>query len=384
MNEYEKRKVAITRHQSGERITSIVNSLGKTRQWFYNWLKRYQARTDENSWYLDNSKAPKKNPTKIDSDLEQQILDIRRELDGRNYSQIGAIAIQYEFHHRKLKPPPVWTINRVIARHGLNKIPLKVKKHHDYPDLFISTHQMDLVGPRYIKGDGRFYSFNIIDVETHTCFTKPIRTKSSCEILNAIATFWHQYGFPDALQMDNELSFRGSNRYPRSFGSVIRFALSQGVAPVFIPVKEPWRNGIIEKFNDTYQKRFLRKITFLSFEHLFKESILFNEFHNSNHRYSTQQHKTPIEASKLLGGRTRYNGNIHNQQKIPLESGVVYYIRFIRSDLKLRIATESFLMDESLKYSYVVAEVNIDNQCLVVRQNGEIKHLFPYHTSIDW
>jgi len=47
----------------------------------------------------------------IDSDLEQLILEIRLELDGRNYSQIGAIAIQYEFDHRKLKPPPIWTIN---------------------------------------------------------------------------------------------------------------------------------------------------------------------------------------------------------------------------------------------------------------------------------
>jgi putative transposase len=109
-----------------------------------------------------------------------------------------------------------------------------------------------------------------------------------------------------------------------------------------MPVKEPWRNGIIEKFNDTYAKWFLRKITFSSFEHLFKKPILFNEFHNSNHRYSLQQHNTPNEASKLLGERTRHNGNIHNQQKIPLETGVVYFIRFIRSDLKLRIATESF------------------------------------------
>lgn len=384
MNEYEKRKVAIKRYHTGEKITSIVKSLGKSRQWFYNWLKSYQERVDETCWYLDKSKAPKKKPSKIDGDTEQQILDIRRELDGRRYSQIGAIAIQYEFRNRKIEPPPVWTINRVIARNGLNKAQPKVKKGHDYPELFLSTHQMDLVGPRYIRGDGRFYSFNIIDIETHTCFTKPIRTKSSDEIVNAIAEFWHQYGFPDALQMDNELSFRGSNRYPRSFGSVIRFALSQGVAPVFIPIKEPWRNGVIEKFNDTYQKRFLRATTFSSFEHLLEESIGFNEFHNSHHRYSTQGNKTPNEASKLFGTRSRYNENIHKLNKIPLETGIVYFIRFIRSDLKLRLFAESFKVDESLKYSYIVAEVNIDNQCLVVRQKMEIKHVFPFLTSVDW
>jgi len=384
MDKYEKRKVAITRYQLGDKISVIAKSLGKTRQWFYNWLSRYQEREDETSWYLDKSKAPKSKPSRIDRDLEQQILDIRQELDGRNYSQIGAIAIQYEFRNRKIDPPAVWTINRVIARHGLNKAQPRVKKSHDYPELFLSTQQMDLVGPRYIKGDGRFYSFNIIDIETHTCFTKPIRTKSSKEIVNAIAAFWHQYGFPDALQMDNELSFRGSNRHPRSFGSVVRFALSQNVAPVFIPIKEPWRNGIIEKFNDTYQKRFLGSTTFLNFEHLLGESTNFNNFHNSHHRYSTQGHKTPNEASNLCFEKTRYNDNIHLQDKIPLETGVVYFIRFIRSDLKLKLPTESFTVNETLKYSYVVAEINIDTQSLDVRQNGEIKQSLPYLTPVDW
>lgn len=384
MNEYDKRKSAITSYQSGEKVTTIVKTLGKTRQWFYNWLKRYEMRIDEETWFKDNSKAPKKKPTKIDLELEKQIIEIRKKLDSRNYSQIGAIAIQYEFHDKKEEPPPIWTINRVISRHGLNKVQKQNKKNHNYPKIFMSTHQMDLVGPRYITGDGRFYSVNIIDIETHVCYTKPIRTKSSNEILVAIAEFWHEYGLPDALQMDNELSFRGSNRYPRSFGSIVKFALSIGVAPVFIPIREPCRNGIIEKFNDTYQKRFLRKITFLNFDHLLKESVIFNEYHNSTHRYSTQQQKTPNEASKLLGEKVYYNGNIHKEKKIPLETGVIYYIRFIRSDLKLIIASEIFLVDELLKYSYVVAEVNIDNQCLIVRQNGEIKMVFSYLTPVDW
>jgi hypothetical protein len=28
---------------------------------------------------------------------------------------------------------------------------------------------MDLVGPRYIKGDGRFYSLNVMDLNFRTC-----------------------------------------------------------------------------------------------------------------------------------------------------------------------------------------------------------------------
>ena len=384
MNEYEKRKVAITRYQSGEKITLIVNSLGKTRQWFYNWLKRYELREDESTWFIDQSRAPQSKPSKLDVMIEQQILDIRKELDASHFAQTGAIAIQYEFRNRKLKPPPIWTINRVISKHGLNKVAPMLKANRDYPELFVQTHQMDLVGPRYIKGNGRFYSINIIDIGTHIGYAKPIRTKSSKEIVTAIAEFWHLYGLPDALQMDNELAFRGSNRYPRSFGSVVRFALSQSVAPVFIPVKEPWRNGIIEKFNHTYEKRFLKAKTFANFEELTSENNQFIPFHNSTHRYSSQGHKTPDEVAKLDEHRIYYNENTHELESIPLVNGVIYFIRFIRSDLKLSLPTECFKVDESLKYSYVIAEINLDTQSLIIRQNLEIKHVFPYRTPIDW
>ena len=61
----------------------------------------------------------------------------------------------------------------------------------------------------------------------------------SAGIARSIACLWARHDIPDALQMDNELAFRGSNRYPRCFSVVVRFALALGVSPVFILVKEP-------------------------------------------------------------------------------------------------------------------------------------------------
>ncbi len=384
MNEYEKRKEAIIRYESGEKITSIVKSLHKSRQWFYNWLNRYHNRSDEDSWYLGYSTAPRIKPTKINDLEERQVLLVRQGLEDQHFAQTGAIAIQYELYKRGIQPPPVWTINRIIARHGLNKQSPKRKQTKDYPELFIHTHQMDLVGPRYIKGDGRFYSVNIIDTISHNCYLKPIRVKSSTEILTVVVDYWRTHGMPDALQMDNELAFRGSNRYPRSFGSVVRFALSQGVAPVFIPIQEPWRNGMIEKFNNTYDKRFFRCQSFANFIQLSEASTKFIVFHNANHRYSSQNHKTPNEIDKAMPSSILYQGDVHLQKRIPLETGCVNFIRFIRSNLLLQLPTESFKVKKELKYSYVVAEVNIDNQCLVIRQNNEIIQIIDYRTPVDW
>lgn len=391
MKEYQQRQEAINRYLQGEKITAIAFQLGKSRKWVHDWINRYTINPASVDWFKDQSKAPQKVKRVLADETESQILFIRKELMKEKMAQIGAISIQYECERRGIKPiPAVWTINRVIARHGLNKQTSFQKAPKDYPDLFWHTHQMDLVGPRYIKGDGKFYSVNLIDTTTRSCFVKAVRTKSSESIVQAIASFWQTHGMPDALQMDNELAFRGSNRYPRSFGSVVRFALSQGVAPVFIPVSEPWRNGIIEKFNHTYQQKFLQKQIFKNLDELSVHEKSFIDFHNSHHRYSSLMHKTPNETNLLSLPPLYYKEIIHlpdlkSEIKIPLTKGCVYYIRFIRSDLKLYLANESFILKPELKYSYVVAEINIDNHTLVIRQNNEIIQLFHYPMdAVSW
>ena len=390
MKEYEQRQEAIRRYLAGEKVIKIAQSLKKSRKWLHTWIKRFNERKDSN-WFEDLSKAPLNIKTTLNEETEQQILLIRKELMNEKMAQIGAISIQYEFERRGIKPiPDVWTINRVISKNGLSKQVSNHKKTKDYPELYWHVHQMDLVGPRYIKGDGKFYSINIIDITTHSCFVKAARTKSSNNIVDALATFWKTHGLPDALQMDNELAFRGSNLYPRSFGAVVRFALSQGVAVIFIPIAEPWRNGIIEKFNDTYQLRFLRAYNFGNLEQLSQKEQLFIDFHNNHHRYSSQSHKTPNEAKALQMPAILYKGIEHlpslkNEIIISLTKGCIYYIRFIRSDLKLYLLNEIFIVKESLKYSYVVAEINIENQTLIIRQNYEIIQTFKYEiTAVNW
>jgi putative transposase len=392
MHEYQQRQEAIRQYLQGEKVAVIARSLSKSRKWVHHWINRYTNNTSNRNWFENESKAPKNTNRTLGIETEQQILLIRQELMKEKMAQIGAISIQYECERRGIKPvPPVWTINRVIAKHGLSKQVTLQKAPKEYPDLFWHTHQLDLVGPRYIKGDGKFYSVNLIDTTTHSCFTKATRTKATEGIVETIASFWKTHGMPDALQMDNELAFRGSNRYPRSFGNVVRFALSQGVAPVFIPNGEPWRNGIIEKFNHTYQRRFLQSRIFSGLEELSMHEQSFINFHNNFHRYSSQSHKTPNEAKASSLKPVLYNGTIHlpslkpKKSLIPLTRGCVYYIRFIRSDHKLYLPNDTFTLKPTLKYSYVVAEINIDNQNLVIRQNDEIIQKFPYQMeAVSW
>ncbi len=51
---------------------------------------------------------------------------------------------------------------------------------------------------------------------------------------------------------------------------------------MFIPPREPWRNGTIEHFNNTFQQRFFRQERFDGLPHLIERTMAFERFHNSS------------------------------------------------------------------------------------------------------
>jgi hypothetical protein len=186
-------------------------------------------------------------------------------------------------------------------------------------------------------------------------------------------------GMPDFLQMDNALTFRGSNRYPRSFGLVIRLCLYYGVTPVFIPIKEPWRNGVIESFNDSYDKNFYRRQWFASYSALKRQSKNFQRFHNKHHRYSCLKGKTPLEA---IAGLDEVPQILPSAVKLPnldhIPEGRIVLIRFIRSNRMLDIFTEKFEVPHSLVYCYVKAEIDTSLHSIELFLGDELITSFDY------
>jgi putative transposase len=234
-----------------------------------------------------------------------------------------------------------------------------------------------LVGPRYIKGDGRFYSFNVIDLFDRMAYIESQRTKQDMQVAGSLIRSWKVLGPPDYLQLDNELSFRGSNRHPRSFGLVIKSCLYFGVQPVFIPISEPWRNGVIEKFNDTYNKKFFRRQWFNSYAHQKRQSKNFQTYHNRHHRYSFLKGRTPGECRSKFD-TTRLGPNTKLPVDKEFSNGNVILIRFIRSNGILDIFGEKFTIPKDLIYSYVKAVIVTKIQQLQVYLGDELVTTFDY------
>jgi hypothetical protein len=233
-------------------------------------------------------------------------------------------------------------------------------------------HQMDLVGPRYIKGDGRFYSVNVIDLFSHRVHVESQRTKEDHHVAASLMRCWKTMGIPEFLQIDNALSFRGSNRYPRSLGIVLRICLHYGITPVFIPIGEPWRNGVVEHFNDTYNRKFFRRQWFPSYATLKKQAKHFQRFHNRHHRYSCLKGRTPEGVLQ----EHNFTPKVPSITVIP--DGRVMFIRFIRSNRKLDIFGEKFEVGKDLVYSYVKAVIVTGMHTLEVYHGDDLIQSFPY------
>jgi putative transposase len=376
------RAQAVTRYLAGESATEICRSLNKSRQWLYKWLHRQ----DELSTDSTTNRVHNRTPVEI----EEAVINARKKLQNTKYAQIGVNAINRELYTQGLSPLPPATINRIIRRAGLlrKKTPY-TPKGKAYPKLEAvyanNIHQADLIGPRFIKGDGRFYSLNVMDVATHRIKLNPSRRKDDESVAEGLIQTWKKLGVPDFLQMDNELSFRGSNRYPHSLGLVLRLSLLLKIQPVFIPQGEPWRNGEIESFQDTFDKAFFRSQRFYSFKELCLEAPKFEDYHNENYIYSCLKGKTPNKALQQdsIGIVLLPESFILPKEMIPIEDGYIHFYRFIRSDRKLVIFGENFTVPKDLVYEYVIATICTDIHTLQVRHDDQLVEAYEYVLPVD-
>lgn len=218
-----------------------------------------------------------------------------------------------------------------------------------------------------------------MDIFSHQVYIESQRTKQDRQIASSLLRCWKAIGPPDFLLLDNELSFRGSNKYPRSPGLVIRLCLYFDVQPVFIPIREPWRIGVIEKFNDTYNKKFFRRQWFNSYSHLKRQSKNFQRFHNKHHRYSCLKGKTPLEVIRNSNFKpVTIGANTKLPQLDEVPDGNIILIRFIRSNRLLDIFGEKFEVSKNLVYSYVKAVIVTQISLLQIYLGDELVETFEY------
>ena len=366
------REGALAMRQHGKSVSEIARELNHSRQWVYKWLSRYSK--GQSDWSSSISNAPRTRPNKTPSPLVDEVKAARLELERSPHHESGAYAIFHHLKEKGIEPPSVATINRILKQHGLVREKVSYKKSGlDYPEAPVNLHIMDLIGPCYLRGGARYYLLTIISNDTRHAGVYPILSKSSKGVTRSVVSFWKSYSLPDFLQMDNELSFKGSNRHPRGLGLLLRTAIGLNVTPIFIPVSEPWRNGVIERFNQKVERTLLLQ-EHKNFDELLIHSGEFMEMHNQTHHYSTLSHKTPCQLDADMGipvNPLRQDYEVGERPQLDDRNlNEIHFIRLVRSDLKINVLNTEIHVSPKLQHTYVDACLLLNEHRLLIRQDG--------------
>ena len=362
----------------------ICRQLKRTRPWLDRWLQRYNPGDVEHS-LQDRKAGPNRTTNPWSAQIRQQVIDMRKARSQEpqwRYAFIGARAIRLELKALgSAEVPPERTIHAWFVEAGLverqdqhpepqqsKAIPLPVA------DAVNRVQQLDLKGPLYLAGcSTKYYLIDLRDRYSHRCALDVLDGREAQGIVDFLVANWRWMGLPDYLQMDNAMEFRGSNRYPRSFGQTVRVALDLDVEPVFNPPREPWRNGGVEWFNGFVGERML-KVQFADAQALRTEARACQETCNRTHRSPALDGLTPNEVVAKATLRFPPPGYRKHQAKaLPQDHGFVSFVRLVRKSGRITLgANDRFMVDPALAWEYVLARVDLARQVVHISHQGQV------------
>ena len=259
------RQRAITLRLAGRPVQPICAAVGRSKFWFRKWWGRYRQAGPPGLY--DVTRANHHVAQRIPPELERAILSVRRRLQAHatpatRYCLTGAATIGAELKALGIRPlPSERTIERVLERNGLTAprvrlAPLLPRQEYPGPQARGSNelHEVDLVGPIYLKGSGhRYYIWVCKDAFDGAVCLRLAYSRRMDEVLWFLGECWNDLGIPEQAQLDNARELSGWGPAARTLSRVIRLCLRFGVGPVFIPAGEPQFNGSVENFNGWFQ-----------------------------------------------------------------------------------------------------------------------------------
>lgn len=381
------RKEAISLYYQGLSKTEICRRLGRPLPWLNRWLKRYDP-DDVDASLSDHPDGPRNAPSPWSQAIHQQVLAMRRQREETAYSLVGAEAIHYELKALgSPEVPPIRTIHRWLAAADLiaprtgEQLPHESKPVPIPEATAVNTlHQCDLKGPVYLRGsNAKYYLVVLRDRFSRRCTIDVLPSREAQEIVDFLVTSWQTIGLPDYLQLDNALEFRGSNRYPRSFGRVVRVALDLNIEVLFNPPHEPWRNGCVERHNRFLDERVLA-VDCADLAALRHEVHTCQTVCNQTHRLAALDGQTPDEVCATASVRLLApDYQRHKASSLPQAHGFVSFVRLVRRSGRITLgANDRFMVDPALAYTYVLARVNFAKRIVLIYQGKTLLKTYDY------
>jgi transposase-like protein len=386
------RQRAVRLRLDEQTIESICDQLHRSQSWFRKWWRRYQSQGSDG--LRDRSRAPKHHPRRLLAEIQAAIIKIRDRLVARRgpqarYRLAGAPTIRHELEVLGYQPvPSLREIERVLQQSNrtcprfrlqpeasVNNYPAPVARASN------QVHQMDLIGPRYLKGSRtRYYFLTYTDIYDKAIYVEFHRNPTAQTAMDFVVRAWQRLGLPYYLQVDNDRLFGGFGYWPGSIGRFIRLALRVGVQLVFIPEGEPFRNGVIEHFNGWLQERLLA-LRLHSVGQVRRELCALRQICWDEHIHPDLDYQTTAQIRRELAVRRLPADFAEHRTDLPISNGKVIFIRQVRRSGRISILKVRLLIGKRFRGQYVWAELSTRTRKLKVYLNSElIKELdYPLH-----
>ena len=384
------RQQAVALYLQGRKKSEIARKMQRSRRWVYRWINRYERDSPTVS-LQDYSRAPKHLRWAYPERIKRMVIQIRQERErGKRakyqYALVSAQSIYYELRELHVSPlPSPRTIHLWLKQ--ADRIPERKSQkapNPTYPALpcqaVNDVQELDFKGPFYLKDHShKYYLVALRDKLSKKTALRALANKGMDAILDFLVSAWQKMGCPKHLKMDNCLDFRGSNLYPRSPSKLVRVCLDLGVQPIFIPLREPWRNGVVENLNGLLDRFLFRTQTFEAEKQLHQAVQRMETTINTMHRLPALQGKTPREFA--AHARVRYPPDHYDWRRrdLQLVKGNLTFIRLVRKSGRITLtANDKFFIGKKYKWQYVMAIVNVSKKRLDVFWQGQHLKSFDY------
>lgn len=242
----------------GVNVAAVCRELNISRETFYVWRRRYQAEGLDG--LEPRSRAPKRNPRRTPLSVEDQIVELRKELDDAGDDN-GPGSIQYHLGKRGLRAvPSEATIWRVLVRRGF-VVPEPRKRPTASFRRFEASRpnelwQADVIDWTIATGVVKILSF-LDDHSRVALRVKALPSATSEATWGTFSEATEVWGVPLGQLTDNGMNFSGKLR-----GSEVFFERQLRLAGVVPKTSRPYHPqtcGKVERFQQTLKKWLRRR-----------------------------------------------------------------------------------------------------------------------------
>src|SRR5512144_408455 len=344
---------------SGRSQQQVARDFGVSPATVNRWVRHaHGQRLDRVDW-SDRSPIPR-TTQRTTAALEDAVLEVRGQLQAESdLGFVGAEAILEALRARGIKARPAErTIYRILRRRGVLDGRSRVRRPPPPRGWYLpevarrgeDLDSIDVVEGLVIKGGPQVEVLNGVSLHGGLVASWPRGESVTAKFVVAcLVEHWRQFGLPGYAQFDNDTIFQGPHVHPDVIGRVSRLCLSLGVAPGFVPPREPGFQAAIEQYNGSWQVRVWGR-----FEHADLDALADR---SRRHVAALRRHRADrIEAAPPRNAFPRC-WRLNLQARL---QGRMVYIRRTDAEGRAEVLGRNFEVDRHWAHGLVRAEVDLE------------------------